>query len=85
MDPKFFETQGHSYSLTEKSDIYSLGVLFWESTSRSSPFDFEAKYDLFEINKIKFDILNGIREKPIPETNNQFVSLYKSKYKNKKK
>src|SRR6266542_1127113 len=81
MDPKFFETQNHSYGLIEKSDIYSLGVLFWELISRSSPFDFETKYDLFEINQIKFDILGGTREKLIPGTNDQFVSLYKSKYK----
>ncbi|PKY61635.1 kinase-like protein, partial [Rhizophagus irregularis] len=34
MDPKFFEPQNHSYHvLTEKSDIYSLGVLLWELTS----------------------------------------------------
>ncbi|RGB37292.1 hypothetical protein C1646_757061 [Rhizophagus diaphanus] len=32
MDPKFFE-DNHSYGLTEKSDIYNLGVLFWELTS----------------------------------------------------
>jgi serine/threonine protein kinase len=82
MDPKFFETQNRSYGLTEKSDIYSLGVIFWELTSRKSPFDFETKNnDLFEMFKIKSNILNGKREKPISGTNYKFVALYKSKYK----
>ncbi|CAB4375555.1 unnamed protein product [Rhizophagus irregularis] len=63
--------------LTEKSDIYSLGVLFWELTSRLSPFDFENKNHL-EIIQIKQDILNNkLRETPIPITNDKFVSLYK--------
>ncbi|PKY57913.1 kinase-like protein, partial [Rhizophagus irregularis] len=75
MDPKFFE-ENHSYHLTEKSDIYGLGVLFWELTSRLSPFDFENKNKL-EIIQIKQDILNGKREIPIPNTNDKFVSLYK--------
>ncbi|GBC40777.1 uncharacterized protein OCT59_029237 [Rhizophagus irregularis] len=75
MDPKFFE-ENHSYDLTEKSDIYSLGVLFWELTSRLSPFDFENK-DKLEIIQVKQDILNGKREIPILNTNDKFVSLYK--------
>ncbi|GBB91627.1 hypothetical protein RclHR1_00190040 [Rhizophagus clarus] len=75
MDPKFFE-ENHSYSLTEKSDIYGLGVLFWELTSRLSPFGFENKNHLEKI-QIKQDILNGKRETPIPITNDKFVSLYK--------
>jgi serine/threonine protein kinase len=81
MDPEFFETQNHSYVLTEKSDIYSLGVLLWELTSCKSPFDFETKNNNYlEIIKIKSDILNGKREKPISGTNYNFVTLYKSKY-----
>ena len=83
MDPKFFETQSHSYDLTEKADVFSLGILFWELTSHKSPFDFETKNDdRFEIIKIKFNILNGKRENPISGTNYKFVSLYKSKYNN---
>ncbi|UZO02597.1 uncharacterized protein OCT59_021076 [Rhizophagus irregularis] len=78
MDPNFFETQNHSYVLTEKSDIYSLGVLLWELTSCKSPFDFETKNNNYlEIIEIKSDILNGKREKPISGTNYNFVTLYK--------
>ena len=90
MDPNFFEqslrsseTQRHPYSLTEKADIYSLGVLLWELTSRKSPFDFETKNnDPLEIIKIKTSILEGTREKPSPSTNHKFVALYESKYGN---
>ncbi|CAI2170435.1 19994_t:CDS:10 [Funneliformis geosporum] len=70
MDPKFLEN--HSYDLTEKSDIYSLGVLFWELTSCSSPFNFETTDD----TSIQFEILKGVREIPIPTTNGRFVKLY---------
>jgi hypothetical protein len=36
-----------------------LGVLFWELTSRLSPFDFENKNHI-EIIQIKQDILNNV-------------------------
>ncbi|CAI2170431.1 19992_t:CDS:2 [Funneliformis geosporum] len=70
MDPKFLEN--HSYDLTEKSDIYSLGVLFWELTSCSSPFNFETTDGI----SIQLKILERIREKPILTTNDRFVKLY---------
>ncbi|RGB37295.1 hypothetical protein C1646_666283 [Rhizophagus diaphanus] len=54
-------------------------VLFWELTSRLSPFDFENK-DKLEIIQVKQDILNGKREIPILNTNNKFVSLYKENW-----
>ena len=79
MDPKIFNIkETESYNLTKKSDIYSLGMLFWELTSCSSPFNFDPKND----NSIlKIEILNGERENPIPNTNVKFVDLYQSKYK----
>ena len=76
MDSKFFESQ--SYILDEKSDIYSLGVLFWELTSCSSPFNFKTTKDQEDI---MLKILNGKREDPVPNTNGKFVTLYQSKYK----
>ncbi|CAI2166137.1 7078_t:CDS:2 [Funneliformis geosporum] len=77
MDPKFLENQ--SYDLTEKSDIYSLGVLFWELTSCSSPFNFEKTGD----TSIQIEILKGVRELPIPTTNREFVRLYQKCWHNK--
>ena len=75
VDPKFFKNK--SYILNEKSDIYSLGVLFWELTSCSSPFNFKTTND----RHIMFEIINGKREDPVPNTNDKFVELYQSKCK----
>ena len=77
MDPKRFESQ--LYILDEKSDIYSLGVLFWELTSRSSPFNFKTTTN--DHQHIMLGIVNGKRENPVPNTNGKFVALYQSKYK----
>ena len=77
MDPKVFKSK---YDLTKKSDIYSLGVLLWELTSCSSPFNFENS-DYFGKLCIKLDILKGEREDPVPGTMHEFVELYESKYK----
>ncbi|CAB5329072.1 kinase-like protein [Rhizophagus irregularis] len=77
MDPKILDNN-KSYDLTEKSDIYSLGMVFWELTSCLSPFDFEN--NLKKNNdtiKIVLGILDGKRENPIPNTNSKFVTLYK--------
>ena len=58
MDPKTLDPKT-PYNLTKKSDIYSLGVLFWQLTSCSSPFNFETRNDHISIT---LDILNGVRE-----------------------
>lgn len=81
MDPNTFniqETKRESHNLTKKYDIYSLGVLFWQLTSRKSPFDFETKKDH---NILMLAILNGKRENPVPGTNSKFIELYRSKHK----
>jgi serine/threonine protein kinase len=65
------------YKLNEKSDIYSLGVIFWELTSRSSPFNYETRNDH---TSLMLDILSGLREKPVSNTNIKFIELYQSKY-----
>ncbi len=66
MDPKTFQriTDNEScpYKLTKRSDIYSL-----------SPFvNFEYGVSL------QLDILNGKREKSVPNTNPRFVKLYQN-------
>ncbi|CAI2165409.1 13283_t:CDS:2 [Funneliformis geosporum] len=77
VDPKIFENPSHT--LTNKSDIYSLGVLFWELTSRSSPFNFEKTSDRTIICSL---ILDGIRQDPIKNTNGNFVKLYQQLFYN---
>ncbi|CAB4408622.1 unnamed protein product [Rhizophagus irregularis] len=72
VDPKILNNI-KGYDLNEKSDLYSLGVIFWELTSCSSPFNYETRNDnAFIILKI----LGGEREKPIPNTNDKFIALY---------
>jgi hypothetical protein len=73
MDPKILDD--YSYDLTKKSDIYSLAVLFWQLTSRRPPFESDTDLNL------DFSIINGKREAPIPNTNDEYVKLYQSKYK----
>ncbi|EXX53827.1 uncharacterized protein OCT59_029219 [Rhizophagus irregularis] len=71
VDPKMFDRKT-LYKLNEKSDIYSLGVIFWELTSRSFPFNYETR----DNHVVMLEILNGVREKPIPNTNVKFIELY---------
>ena len=72
VDPKILESS-QSYISNAKSDIYSLGVIFWELTSCSSPFNFKARH--IDIT-LALEIVNGKREKPISGTNSKFVDLY---------
>ncbi|GBB91628.1 hypothetical protein RclHR1_00190041 [Rhizophagus clarus] len=71
VDPKMLNRET-SYMLNEKSDIYSLGVIFWELISRSFPFNYETR----DNHDVMLEILNGKREKPIPNTNVKFIELY---------
>lgn len=75
IDPNILNIQGierDSYILTKKNDIYSLGVLFWQLTSRKSPFGFETENS----PTLVLEILGGKREEPVPGTNSKFVELY---------
>jgi serine/threonine protein kinase len=77
VDPKMLDKK-IPYNLSKKSDIYSMGVTFWQLTSCSSPFNFEKRKDHASIS---LEILNGVREEPIPNTNVKFIELYQRKYK----
>ncbi|PKB98144.1 kinase-like protein [Rhizophagus irregularis] len=69
VDPKMLDKK-IPYKMSEKSDIYSIEVIFWELTSRSSPFDgLDGDY-------ITFKVLSGVREEPVPNTNVKFIGLY---------
>ena len=64
------------YSLNEKSDIYSIGVLFWEISSGKPPFYSEGKqYDV----GLALDISQGLRETIVPDTPEDYVKIYTSK------
>ena len=76
MDPKILKEilEDHTCNLTKKSDIYGLAVLFWQLTSCRPPF--ESKID----DGLKIRIINSEREIPVPNTNGEYIKLYKSKY-----
>ncbi|PKK77197.1 hypothetical protein RhiirC2_810981, partial [Rhizophagus irregularis] len=59
------------YSLNKKSDVYSIGVLLWEISSGRPPFCDEP-YDL----GLAMEILHGLREKPIPNTSEDYIKIY---------
>lgn len=68
-EPQYFKQ--HGYKKNEKSDIYSLGILFWEISSGEPPF---SEIPLLEI-------LNGKRELPIKNTPLEYQQLYENCWK----
>ncbi|GES87962.1 kinase-like domain-containing protein [Rhizophagus clarus] len=77
VDPQIFNVKKNSknqiqiYSLNKKSDIYSIGVLLWEISSGRSPF-FNEPNDF----GLAMKILNGLREKPILHTPEDYIKIY---------
>src|SRR6185295_17884073 len=62
-----------NYKLQKSSDIYSLGVIFWQIFSGRNPFEHETRnMDLFE------DIRIGKREKAVKNVSNRLVQLYET-------
>ena len=77
IDPKSFRNNNDQiqiYSLNEKSDVYSVGVLFWEISSGYPPFN-TSSYDV----NLALQILQGRREAIIPGTPNGYANLYTGK------
>jgi serine/threonine protein kinase len=81
VDPKSFSRRRNNnnkstqYSLNEKSDIYSLGVLFWEISSGNPPFYTEGEqYDI----GLALEISQGLRETIVPDTPEEYVKIYTS-------
>ncbi|CAB5346074.1 unnamed protein product [Rhizophagus irregularis] len=77
IDPQIFNrkrdgiNQKQIYSLNKKSDIYSIGIILWEISSGQPPFSNEP-YDV----ALAMEILQGLREKPIPNTPEDYVKIY---------
>src|SRR4051812_455808 len=83
VDPKSFSrrrdsnSQTQVYSLNEKSDVYSVGVLLWEISSGQPPFYVEGEsYDA----SLAVQIIQGHRESIIPDTPSDYSRLYIGKY-----
>ncbi|GBC22181.2 kinase-like domain-containing protein [Rhizophagus irregularis DAOM 181602=DAOM 197198] len=71
IDPKRFVSENKEYSLNEKSDVYSVGVLLWEISSGQRPF-FKDDYDV----RLAIRIHVGSRESIIPGTPREYSNLY---------
>ncbi|PKK65440.1 HCP-like protein [Rhizophagus irregularis] len=80
VDPKSFSRRRNNnnqstqmFSLNEKSDIYSIGVLFWEISSGQPPFYVEdEEYDV----GLAVEISQGLRETVVPDTPEEYVKIY---------
>jgi len=81
VDPKSFTRRRNinnnqttqMYSLNEKSDIYSVGVLLWEISSGQLPFHVEGeRYDI----SLALEILQGLRETVVPGTPEDYVKIF---------
>ncbi|CAG8617419.1 9024_t:CDS:2 [Ambispora leptoticha] len=69
IDPKMFiDTK---YKKDQKSDIYSLGVLFWEVSSCRAPFAGHSNHVA-----LMSEIIKGVRENPHVDTPLEYVNLY---------
>ena len=75
IDPQRFNKQ--KYSLNEKSDVYSVGVILWEISSGKQPFYVEGESDNVVLAT---QILQGRRESIIPNTPANYARLYIGKY-----
>ncbi len=81
VDPKYYIRQKNNdnkilvYTLDEKSDVYSVGVLLWEISSGRPPFCNEP-YDI----SLVMEILERRREKPVTDTPRDYVKIYTGKY-----
>ncbi|EXX64377.1 uncharacterized protein OCT59_024038 [Rhizophagus irregularis] len=69
IDPKVL--MDNNLRSNKKSDIYSIGVLLWEISSGKPPFR-EEKYDF----SLMYKISQGRRETTVPNTPNDYSSLY---------
>ncbi|KAF0445585.1 kinase-like protein [Gigaspora margarita] len=69
-EPQLFINSDKVYLIDKKSDIYSLGVVFWELTSGITPFSNCSKYVII------MKIANGKREETIPNTPIEYVNIY---------
>ena len=76
IDPKRYDTEKGKGTLQKLkfSDVYSIGVLFWEISSGHRPFE-NRDHDFY----LAIDIREGLRETPVHDTPNDYIKLYTGK------
>ena len=85
IDPKQFSRRRNNdnstqiYTLNEKSDVYSVGILLWEISSGKTPFYIQGEQYGIDL---AVEISQGLREKPIPDTPEDYLKIYTGKYLN---
>ncbi|GBB99019.1 hypothetical protein RclHR1_00340010 [Rhizophagus clarus] len=79
-DPKILNSQRDDnyqttqiYSLNEKNDVYSVGVLLWEISSGKPPF--YTKGEQYDDN-LTLEIVQGFRETIVPNTPENYAKIY---------
>ncbi|KAG9293242.1 hypothetical protein G9A89_010613 [Geosiphon pyriformis] len=80
MDPGFL--QDLNYKRTKKSDIYSLGMIFWEISSHRRPFVEDPPRGILQLTS---SIISGEREDPVFGTPEQYAKLYQRCWDNDEK
>ncbi|RIB26924.1 kinase-like domain-containing protein [Gigaspora rosea] len=71
-DPKYLQNL-KSYNLNQSSDVYSVGVLLWEISSGTIPFESESPFGY----NCLLDIIRGKRETEITGTPREYSLIYK--------
>ncbi|RIB11648.1 kinase-like domain-containing protein [Gigaspora rosea] len=71
LEPQCFIDHSRNYKCDERSDIYSLGVIFWEISSNRPPFDYFGTREAIIVH-----IFKGGRETPVANTPNNYIKLY---------
>jgi serine/threonine protein kinase len=74
IDPQVINSSGgEKYKLNKKSDVYSVGVLFWELSSGKKPFA-----DKEHNSSLAIKIAQGLRESVVEGTPEEYSNLYAS-------
>ncbi|CAI2178866.1 19462_t:CDS:2 [Funneliformis geosporum] len=78
IDPKSFikgrnnDNTSQQYKLYEKSDVYSVGVLLWELSSGTPPFNEGEVYNI----GFAIEITQRLRERIVPDTPEDYEKIY---------
>ncbi|RHZ75051.1 hypothetical protein Glove_217g8 [Diversispora epigaea] len=74
MDPQYLELFG-TIGKNKSSDIFGLGIIFWEISSGNSPFETESSSNSSNVDLLN-NIAKGKREIAIPGTPHKYKEIY---------